>query len=340
MKVSNNLQNIIPNNLTNYRTARYEGDGFNVTLKDFVPEDAALIVRVYNTVKKIYDLWLYMKDAPNYELMGKQIEQLGSDRFLRSVHAIGSATYDLQEPTPLLRKVIHDVRGGGLSVLIGLATLLNRDTSDKIAYIKQSITAACDHAKLMRNAIEDIDPLVREADESIKVHPVTDFVDKWRDLEFAVSKTPVKVEVECTFEGNVTNRCLETSSIDRILYNYINNAARFTVDNRVRLTILPVGDNLVRWVVQNSISERQKDWLHEKVGENLGDLFRGGITRGGHGIGLSNCADFVAAAFGTRDADEAIEQKYLGAHIIDDQYYAWFHWPAYFAQPSDPICEC
>lgn len=342
MTISNVLYDLAPENLTNYRLARYEGDGFNVTLKRFVPEDAALIIRLYNTVKKIYDLWLYMKDNPNYQLIGNQlVKDFGSDQFRTSVQAIGSATYDLQEPSPLLRKVLHDIRGGALSVLVGLATMVDLEkVQDDTTYIKQSITMARDHAKLMRNAIEDIDTIVRQADESIKVHPISDFVSKWSGLSFEVADKSVEIEVTCTFEGDITNRCLETSAIDRILYNYINNAARFTTDNRVRLTIFPVGDGLVRWVVQNPISGRQKRWLAENVGEALGDLFRGGITRGGHGIGLSNCADFVAATFGVDDPDEAIEEKYLGARVIGDQYYAWFHWPAYIAEPDDPICEC
>lgn len=342
MTIPQELLALAPEDLINYRSTRYEGDGFNVTLKDFVPEDAALLIRLYNTVRKIYDLWLYMKDTPNYELVGQQImKDLGSDQFRISVQAIGSATYDLQEPSPLMRKVLHDIRGGALSVLIGLATLLElNDIPDDTTYIKQAITMARDHAKMMRNAIEDIDPVVRQADESIKVHSISEFVDKWRDLNFEIAKKSIKIEVNCTFEGNITNRCLETSAIDRILYNYINNAARFTADNRVYLTIFPMGDNLVRWVVQNSILERQKLWLKENVGDNLGALFQGGITRGGHGIGLSNCADFVAATFGTNDPDEAIEKKYLGAQIIDDQYYAWFHWPAYIAKPDDAFCEC
>ena len=60
----------------------------------------------------------------------------------------------------------------------------------------------------------------------------------------------------------------------------------------------------------------------------------GGITRGGHGIGLSSCTDFVAASFGT-PPQNAIGEKYVGAKVVDDTYYTWFHWPIYHANSDD-----
>lgn len=333
---------LAPTELLIYRSDRYGGEGFGVSLKDFAPEDIALLLRLYNSIKKIYDLWLYMREQPNYRLISDQlIKEFGSDELRFGVQAIGSATYAAGEPSPLLRKVAHDVRGGALSVLVGLATFLKLYPQLDEETIRQAITMARDHAKLMRNAIEDIDPMVRAADESTKIHPISDFVNKWRNLNFDIAGKSVLVQVNCTFEGNITSRCLETSAIDRILYNYINNAARFTTDNQVRLVILPVGEGLVRWVVQNTIAPQQKLWLQENVGDNLGRLFEGGITRGGHGLGLSSCADFVAASFGTETIQEALQGGYLGAKIIESQYYAWFHWPAYVtSDPAEPVCDC
>jgi signal transduction histidine kinase len=342
MTISDLYFSLAPTDLLIYRSDRYGGEGFGVSLQDFAPEDISLLIGLYGSIKKIYDLWLYMREQPNYELIGDQlIKEFGSDELRIGVQAIGSATYAIRDPSPLARKVMHDVRGGALSVLVGLATFLKVYPEPDEETIYQAITMARDHAKLMRNAIEDIDLLVRAADESAKIHPISDFVNKWQNLSFDIANKPVLVQVSCSFEGNITSRCLETSSIDRILYNYINNAARFTTDNKVSLTIFPVGDGLVRWVAQNTLAPQQKLWLQENVGDNLGRLFEGGITRGGHGLGLSSCADFVAASFGTETIQEAIQEGYLGAKIIDDQYYAWFHWPAYVASdPNEPICEC
>jgi hypothetical protein len=325
-----------------YRKERYDGSGFSVSLAQLAPEDVALIIQLYNVVKKTYDLWLYMRDAPNYELLKAHIiSQIGTKRFLSSVQAIGAATYALGNHTPDLRKIIHDIQGGALTVLAGYVHFLKTEPENIAEDVQTAVLLARDHAKLMRNAIDDLDPIVRQADESIKVHLIDDFVQKWHGSVYNIAGKPVEIEVVCTFQGSVTNRCLETSAIDRVLYNYINNAARLTTDNTVSLTIFRSGDSVVRWVVQNMITAEQSRWLNDATGGDLKKLFLGGLTRGGHGIGLSNCADFVAASFGFSQ-EEALDQGYLGAKIIEDHYYAWFHWPRYKqgTHQAEVICDC
>lgn len=54
----------------------------------------------------------------------------------------------------------------------------------------------------------------------------------------------------------------------------------------------------------------QVAWLTNTVGTDLQPLFRGGLTRGGHGIGLASCTEIVAEAFGL-DQGKAIESGYL-----------------------------
>ena len=145
---------LAPTELLIYRSDRYGGEGFGVSLREFAPEDVALLLRLYNSIKKIYDLWLYMREQPNYKLIGDQlIKEFGSDELRFGVQAIGSATYAVGEPSPLLRKVAHDVRGGALSVLVGLATFMKLYPQLDEETISQAITMARDHAKLMRNAI-------------------------------------------------------------------------------------------------------------------------------------------------------------------------------------------
>jgi len=84
---------------------------------------------------------------------------------------------------------------------------------------------------------------------------------------------------------------MKASAVDRVVYNYVNNATRFSAG--------------------------------------------GGLTRGGNGLGLSNCADFVAAAFGLPDIDAALRGRYLGAVVEDGWYLAWAHWPALY--PDAPL---
>ncbi len=116
--------------------------------------------------------------------------------------------------------------------------------------------------------------------------------------------------------------------MDRILYNLVNNATRFSADNRVDLWIFPIGDD-IRFVVANAVEAPAEAWLEERTEGDLGQLFRGGITRGGQGIGLSNCAALVAAAYGQQGPLKAVESGCLGADVLDGVFHAWFHWPAY-----------
>ena len=44
----------------------------------------------------------------------------------------------------------------------------------------------------------------------------------------------------------------------------------------------------------------------------------------------------------SKEAKKLIEQGYLGAHLIDRDYHAWFHWPAYHPSPqqAEAACDC
>jgi signal transduction histidine kinase len=117
---------------------------------------------------------------------------------------------------------------------------------------------------------------------------------------------------------------LEASALDRVVYNLVNNALRFSSEDTIVLTIFPVG-NILRWVVENKIKPENVTWLKEHVGNNFSSLFKGGITNDGNGIGLSNCADIVGASFGV-SSTQAIEQGYISATVDDDTFYACFHW--------------
>lgn len=329
---------LAPTDLDNARPQRYDGSGFSVSLNDLANEDIALIIRVYQALKNVYDLWLYMRDAPNFQILHERIEPFMNRDFLSAAQAIGSSTYMTEMPNPMVRKVIHDIRGGGLTALIGYAQLLSRlERDDDI--VRKAVFLARDHAKMMRNALPDLDIPFREADESNKLHHIREFVDKWDQFVFDINQKKVQIRACSDFDGYITNRCLETSAVDRILYNYINNAARFAAANEVFLTVIPVHEGLTRWVVENALTQDQVDWLSQNLNNDLQRLFYGGVTRGGHGIGLSSCTDFVASSFGLTN-DKAVQKQYLGAKVQNQTFYAWFHWPTYVPEAHDVECEC
>jgi hypothetical protein len=135
----------------------------------------------------------------------------------------------------------------------------------------------------------------------------------------------------------VCARGLEASALQRVLYNHLNNAAHFAGSGEVTLDIFPVGSaGLVRWVVTNDVTARQRAWLERSTGGDLRDLYRGGPGEDGRErLGLALCAEVVAACFGLEDPWEAVEKGYLGARLSDG-YHAWFHWPAYhLPRPED-----
>ena len=251
---------------------------------------------------------------------------------------MGIATYAYRPPDNTMRKAIHDIRGGGLTALTGYAALVKYMPHDD-EIVRQAVYLARDHAKMMRNVIPDLDMPTRAADESSKLHAIEEFVDKWQGFTFNLSQKNVRVLAYSTYAGYITSRCLETSAVDRVLYNYINNAARFAATDQVRLTVLEVAPGLTRWVVANELSAEQQAWLQKNLEDDLTPLFQGGYTRGGHGIGLSSCTDIVAASFGV-EPGMALAQQYLGAAVYNGTFYAWFHWPAYAMQPGEEVCAC
>lgn len=331
-------QKLAPTDLLSYRSFRYDGGGFDISLKDLAVEDVSLIAQIYNSLKSIYDLWLYMGKQPNYDLLRNRLGRFAEPDFLTKVQSIGASTYEQGISNEMMHSAIHDIKGGALTSLTGYARLLPR-LPDTVEYIKQAVYLARDHAKMMRNILPDLDSAVREADEGTKLHAIKEFVDKWNGFVFEMPSKQVTVKAESNYEGYITSRCLETSAVDRILYNFINNASRFAKSEEVKFTVLPIGDELTRWVVENRVTDDQKKWLKENVGAELKPIFLGGITRGGNGQGLLNCTNFVATSFGI-DAEDAVNDGYIGATVKRNTYYAWFHWPIYEEKDGDEVCDC
>lgn len=322
------LHELAPVQLRAYREDRYDGGGFGITLTDLAEEDRAITLRIYQATQGLYEAWLPLRGTGDFSLLRGHLGPFAEEGFVAAAQSLGTATAARGGMPPAMRKVIHDIRGGGLSLLIGTAAMVDHLAGDD-PLLRACVLTARDHAKIMRSLLADIDPEVRAADEATRTHDVHGFVTKWDQSALRVQGKPVLVSVRCLYDGSVTARCLETSSIDRVVYNFINNAARFTADGRVALTIFPVENNLLRWVVSNAVTRDQSEWLATATGGDLKKLFRGGLTRGGQGVGLTNCADIVAASFGVTTPEEAVEKGYLGAKVVDHQYHAWFHWPAY-----------
>ncbi|MFP5467624.1 MAG: ATP-binding protein [Gammaproteobacteria bacterium] len=305
-----------------------------MSLRSLSPVDQAHVRVLYGFAKDLYVAWMAMQAQPDWEALRARIVSFLSPPLSQSVKELGHhslATCAPGDAMASLGKVLHDIRGGALMPL-QLYAHMAQEEADPLQ-LRSAVFLARDQAKIMRNILPDLDPEVRRADESEKPHYIRGVADKWDGFRFdRPDQAPGHVSVHCSYDGLLASCCLEASAVDRIVYNYINNAIRFTAGPQIRLEILPVGEHVVRWMVANPITADQAAWLQDSTRGDLSSLFRGGITRGGHGLGLSNCADFVAAAFGLHDIDEALAGKYLGAVARDGWYLAWAHWPSLYTQ--------
>jgi len=331
--------NIAPQDLRIARTTRYDGGGFSVSINDFAPGDISILLQVYQSVKSIYDLWLYMGNNPNYQLLRSQLSLFCTKDFILKARTIGIASNRLDNSSLELGKACHDLNSGALNALVGYAKLISRlPEDDKL--VRKAVFLARDHAKMMRNILPDLDEPTRAADEIVKLHRISEFVNKWDELIVEIDSRQIQIVAQSDFDCFITNRCLESSAIDRILYNYINNAMRFCAGESVHLNVIAINQFVSRWIVTNPVTTTQSLWLQENLDNQLFGLFEGGYTRDGRGIGLSNCRDLIAASFGV-PPERAIKQQYLGATVSNHIYSAWFHWPIYLEKnEQEPICNC
>ncbi len=323
----------LPAALCNRHDQRYRGEDFDVSVSALSPTDQQHIRLLYGFVKELHLRWTAMRDAPDWVELRRLVSAILSEPLASSAKALGIDTMAQKasaEVSQVLGKVLHDLRGGAMVPLQLYARMAEWDYDQ--AYLRGAAFLARDQAKIMRNILLDLDPELRSADEAEEPHFMNAVVDKWNGFQFERDAQELgRVNVTSGYQGLLASCCREASAVDRILYNYVNNAIRFTSAPVIDLEIVPIGDNAVRWIVANRITPDQSDWLEKNTKGDLSKLFRGGLTRGGNGLGLSNCADFVAASFGLPDIQTALDGKYLGAIVEDGWYRAWAHWPSLYA---------
>lgn len=324
----------LPSTLRNLRKQRYRGEDFDAPMSVLSPVDQAHIRALYDFAKGLHGSWVGMHQQPDWGSLRAQVISLLSPPLSVAAKSFGRdslARHSAPGGDATLSKLVHDLRGGALMPLQLYAHMLEEDADPM--QLRSAVFLARDQAKIMRNILPDLDPDVRLADETEKPHHMETVVEKWSQFQFErTGQEPGRVSLHCTYRGLLASCCLEASAVDRIIYNYINNATRFTAGPVIHMTVAPIGEHVVRWMVANPVTPDQEAWLQERAQGDLSCLFRGGLTRGGQGLGLSNCADFVAAAFGLHDIDEALEGKYLGATVKDGCFTAWAHWPSLYTQ--------
>ncbi len=326
------LHALAPETLVSYRTERYLGDDISVSITNFAPSDQDIIRQVYRLLGELRQLVQQYEDVPNqiFPVLRQFSTQTDWKEQIQRIRSLQITTNASGATSANLDKVTHDIRGGALQTLVLQLQFVEQGMAES-RDILQMFYLVRDHMKIMRNALPDLDPEKYARDRSTKLHNVDLLIEKWQNafLHIQHQKT-VQVQVLTSFAGGVSERCLEFSALDRVLYNLMNNALRNTTDGQVRLAILALPtdqpENL-RFVIANRVSTEQQQTLQTHYNGDLSNLFQGGFTTQGIGLGMRICADFMRNAYGLTDIDQGLSTGYLGARLLDNYFVAWFHWP-------------
>ena len=297
---------LAPCDLAPRRSDRYAGEELGVSLSLLHPSDLSLVYRVYQTLKSVYEVWIYMEQQTVRPILLGRLKDLFEGALKADLQLLGAAT---GSPHKRLQSALEDSRSGALAFLLDYCRGRSLETfTDPDLHVL--ITLARDHAKMMRNSFYDLDPVVREADESLKAHSLRPMLQKLQ----ACYSGRVDFRAGTNYEGPISSRCLETSALDRVLYQML---ARCIDPQREggALWVTPINDRLCRWAFQCS---------SEKV--SLPDADDLPVQATAMAMGVS--------------ADEVLSFAYLGSARRSGRLWAWFHWPIYHPPTGVPHCRC
>lgn len=322
-----NLLALAPTALPNYRKRRYLGDDLCLPVSQFIAADQERIRELYDFLEEMFALLdRGSEPAPEkVERLGTYVAALDVRALIGRIQAFGSDSY-AAVPSELMAKTVHDLRGGGLTLLLNRLQFAQLGDLN-IEVMRSLFFLTRDHLKIMRNALLGLDDRKREEDLVPKLHGIDFIVEKWKGAMLGIEDRQIELQVDSHFDGNISECCVEFGALDRILYNLINNACRHTRANEIRLSILPLPQEPIqdlRFVLSNQVSVADEARLAQ---QDLGKLFNPGVSSTGSGFGMTVAADFVANAYGLGARKIAVQQAYLGAKVLEHRFTAWFHWP-------------
>ncbi len=322
---------LVPPGHIQRRTQRYIGDSVAVSLSRIEAGDAAIVRALYDFLGGLYQYVGPRLDGGAAALGALQsfIADGGFELLQQGIGTLGATLAAADTPIDL-RKAYHDVRGGGLPGLmlhLDAVACGEGQTQD----LERIFLLCRDQLKIIRNAIPDLDPAGYAQDLEDRAHTTDLLRAKWSTDAYRLRDVQVELHLNCEFDGAVSERCMEFAALDRVIYNLVNNAARFAADRRVDLQILPItaeDETDLRFVVMNRVGAEHREQLRGDLGEDLSRVFEGGYTTGGYGLGLRICGDFVTHGYSLPSLRMALADGYLGARLVRDTFVAWFHWPA------------
>jgi len=319
---------------------RWFGDGLEIPTASMRGQDLEHLELLYQALTDCHDVWLEGRPDPDWPALAARIRAFGEPPLRTALEALGEATLAEADAAPLLRRAFHDLRGGAFFALRLYGVLLaDEEPSEEL--VQPAVLLARDQTKLVRSLVPSMDPEGYRKDREERAHGMRELVDKWSGFHFPPGKSgqppgesaqviaPVVVEVTTRWRGELAARCLEAAALDRVIYNLVNNAARFTADARVQLLVEAVSHATVRIAVRNELGSDDADWIASETEGRTAALYLRGSTRGGTGLGLQSAAVVVARAWGQVTPEEAVESGVVGAHVKKGVFTSWFFWPAY-----------
>ncbi len=317
-----------PPSVPSFRVERYIGDELAVGLEHFSSEDRELVLELY---KRLRTALRVAQDGikENDTLSAvRRLEDVDLRTFLLRFSRAFGTTGLVGIEHERSRQILHDIRGSALSIVnarIDLTLMLGSDADqDDLVGVFTSIR---DHLKILRNCVADIDPERRRHDSERTTHTAGLLREKWSNYK----TDSARIHYVSDFDGDLSSCCLEFSSLERVLYNLTNNAIRHATDGEVWFFVTQVADRegpgSAKFVFANAVETAEREKLVSEFGRQIGDLFTGGFSIGGSGVGLRVVADLVKNAYGIDTIKELLDGGYVGAELRNDVFVTWVHWP-------------
>lgn len=314
------IEQLAPARLENFRSTRYQAEEQAVALSTFAADDRDVVLALYAMLRDLEDV------------LGESgtLDDAAPLLAFAARHPLSELVHRLQRiglqsrADPRLAETIHDIRGGALSALFVNLARVGRVRFER-TMSRGLFLIVRDHMKMMRNVVLDLDSAARERDLSPRPHSLGELAVALREFTATVDEQSVVVEVDCTDERVIAESCVECAAIDRVAYNLLNNAARYTDRPAISAWLVTSMTDL-RVVIANSISGERHAVVAELLARDPAALF-GGFTTTGSGHGLRIVCELVSRAYGVASTETLLERGYVGARVIDDSFVIWFHWP-------------
>jgi len=321
------LYAIAPLDIHSYRTLRYDGEGMGVALADFSATDQQTLTELYSALLVLFAILREKRhdNALVLQLLSDFTHDYHWPDLIIRVRSLGSANDD---ENTRMRQIVHDLKGGSFFALSAYLQFLELTTLSQHD-VERMFYLARDQVKLMRGAIFGIDDEGYARDRQQNLHGTELLVAKWSNSMHYTQRGAAQIRFDASYSGNISERCLEFAALDRVVYNLINNAIAHSADSNVYVVILPLGDHPhhLRFVIYNRVDEEQRIALNTRFPDGPSQLFYGGFTTGGNGLGMRICADFVCNAYGLATVEQGLQQRYFGVVLGDAYFITWFHWP-------------